>query len=107
MCFSYNIEISLPNNIVANNILTTSVGFSWSSVTCSGSCPDGITGYSYNLDEDATGTRIASGTTGANETMVTITGLAICTEYLFYVAGISGSIMGTYGTESVTTSWKG
>ena len=93
-----------PTIIHEDNILTTSIQFSWSDATCSSSCPDGITGYIYNLEQVTSGARIADGTTGAYETMVTIRGLTMCTEYSFYVAAVSGSVTGTYHTKSVTTA---
>ena len=55
----------------------------------------------------ATNSKIANGTTGADERMVTITGLTPCTEYEFGVAGISGSVTSDYRNKSVTTAGQG
>ena len=97
--------IGPPTTIDADDILTTSIRFSWFEATCSSPCPDGITGYVYNLDKVATGVRVArSITVGANERMVTIEGLTMCTDYEFSVAGLSGGVTGTYNYKSVTTA---
>ena len=102
--YSHHTVIASPTTINADNIHTTSIRFSWSEATCSSACPDGITGYIYNLDQLATGVRVASSTVGASERMVTIEGLTMCTDYTFTVAGLSGGVTGTYSYKSVTTA---
>ena len=102
-----HVEIHPPTNIDADTILITSINFSWSESTCSGSCPNDITGYSYMLVGTATNSKITNGTTGADERMVTITGLTPCTQYEFGVAGISGTVTSDYRNKSVTTAGEG
>ncbi|XP_072041090.1 uncharacterized protein [Amphiura filiformis] len=105
--FSFMIgsTVNPPANVALDNVLTTSITFSWSVATCPDTCPDGITGYLYILLRRVTGIEVGRGTTGANERMVTISGLTPCTEYSFTVAGISGSQVGQYSDgNDVTTS---
>ena len=102
--YFYDTVIDPPTTLNAGNILTTSISFSWSEASCSSNCPDGITGYIYNLIDVATETLIDQGTPGANERMVTVEGLTMCTEYEFHVAGMSGSVRGNYLRKSVTTA---
>ena len=97
--------IEPPTTIRAESILTTSIQVSWSEASCLGTCPDGITGYSYKLQQN--GNEIDIGTTDDNERTVTIVGLTPCTIYEFAVAGISGSVTGNYSILSATTAGKG
>ena len=97
--------IDLRTTIRAESILTTSIQISWSEASCLGTCLDGITGYSYKLQQN--GNEIESGTTSTNERTVTIVGLTLCTVYEFIVAGISGSVTGNQGLEYVTTAGEG
>ena len=97
--------INPPTTVEVDSVLTTSLSFSWSEATCPGPCPNGITGYTYRLMEVVTTTEIDGGTTDADERFVTVSGLVMCTEYSFYVAGNSGNDIGSYSDEKAVTTF--